>query len=97
MGVLYALNYLKRIMPINLDDKIKEYYQNSLGQNLISNTFLKYAYLGELYEVFYRFLKSLKTGQFIYENFNKLLNKGHSSGSDMFAGFVYAVNEISKK
>ena len=43
-GILYALNYLNEIMNNGFSKTIKKCYLNSIGDNLISNTFLKYAY-----------------------------------------------------
>ncbi|NQT65372.1 MAG: DUF2877 domain-containing protein, partial [FCB group bacterium] len=55
-GILYALNYLNEIMSDDFSEIIEDCYSNSISNNLISNTFLKYAYSNQYYENFYGLL-----------------------------------------
>ncbi|MDA3871591.1 MAG: DUF2877 domain-containing protein [Candidatus Marinimicrobia bacterium] len=89
-GILYALNYLNEIGNGNYSEIIEECYSNSIGNNLISNAFLKYAYLNQFYENFYKLLKALKQNKqnTISHCAKKVINSGHTSGADMLTGFI---------
>jgi len=95
-GILYALNYLKEINNNNFFDIIEECYQNSIGNNLISNTFLKFAYSNKYYENFYQLLKALKLNEIkaISHYANKIIGSGHTSGSDMLTGFILTIKGV---
>ncbi|MEA1972034.1 MAG: DUF2877 domain-containing protein, partial [Candidatus Cloacimonadota bacterium] len=89
-GILYGLNLLNTIEGIELSKLIDDCYQNSLGKNLISNTFLKFAYLNEYYDNFYNLMLSLKSknSKTISYYRNRVIDSGHTSGSDMLTGFI---------
>ena len=95
-GVLYALNYLNEISDQDLSKLINKYYTNSIGTNLISNTFLKFAYSNKYYENFYELLKALKHNirQEISNYTNKIVGSGHTSGSDMLTGFIVTIKGV---
>lgn len=95
-GVLYALNYLNKIIDLQLKEIIEQVYNNSLGKNLISNTFLKYSYLNEYYEKFYNLLKAIKNGSEsdMLSCTIKVIQSGHSSGSDMLTGFLLTLRGV---
>ncbi len=89
-GVLYALNYLNTLKNYDLSGVIKKCYTNSIGNNLISNTFLKFAYLNRYYENFYNLLKALEENNktdISYYTY-RIVGSGHTSGSDMLTGFI---------
>ena len=95
-GILYALNYLNEIINNDLSEFIEECYHNSLGNNLISNTFLKFAYSNKYYENFYQLLKVLKQKEIeaISHYANKIIGSGHTSGSDMLTGFIVTIKGV---
>ena len=95
-GILYALNYLNEILSGDFTEIIKECYLNSIGNNLISNTFLNYAYSNQYYENFYNLMKALKQNKKseISHNIKKVINSGHTSGSDMLTGFVLTLKGV---
>ena len=95
-GILYALNYFNEIMSKDFSEIIEECYLNSLGNNLISNTFLKYAYSNKYYENFYQLLKTLKQNEIktISHYANKIIGSGHTSGSDMLTGFIVTIKGV---
>lgn len=95
-GILYALNYLNEIISKDFSEIIEECYSNSIGNNLISNTFLKYAYLNQYYEDFYELFKALKQNNknIISHCANKVINSGHTSGSDMLTGFILTIKGV---
>ncbi len=92
-GILYALNYLNKIGHKNLTNIIEQCYSNSIGKNLISNTFLKFAFLNKYYENFYNLLKALQINEKdkILEYAQEVNNAGHTSGSDMLTGFLLTI------
>lgn len=95
-GLLYALNYLNRIMDIDLNETLTSCYHNSLGNNLISNTFLKFAYLNQFYNNFQNLLSALKENDLksIRYYTDKIVNSGHTSGSDMLTGFIFIIKGV---
>ena len=97
-GVLYALNYLNEIVNKDFSEIIEECYTNSIGNNVISNTFLKYAYSNRYYQNFYELLKALKQNkknELLYY-ITKVIDSGHTSGSDMLTGFILTLLGSSK-
>jgi hypothetical protein len=80
----------------DLSEIIEECYSNSVGNNLISNTFLKYAYLNLYYENFYELLKALKQNNTKNISYyaEKVINSGHTSGSDMITGFILTIKGV---
>lgn len=90
-GILYAFNYLNRILSYDFLGTIEKCYFNSIGNNLISNTFLKFAYSNNYYENFYELLKALKQNNDISHYVNKVISSGHTSGSDMLTGFILTI------
>ena len=94
-GILYALNYLNQIMSNKFSEIIEECYLNSIGSNLISNTFLKFSYSNKYYENFYELLKALKyNNNKISHHANKIISSGHTSGSDMLTGFILTIKGV---
>ena len=93
-GILYALNYLNEILSRNFSEIIKDCYSNSIGNNLISNTFLKFAYSNNYYENFYELLKALKQNNDISHYVNKVISSGQTSGSDMLTGFILTIKGV---
>ena len=94
-GILYALNYLNQIMSNKFSEIIEECYLNSIGNNLISNTFLKFSYSNKYYENFYELLKALKYNKNeISHHANKIISSGHTSGSDMLTGFILTIKGV---
>ena len=95
-GVLYALNYLKEIINKDISERIEECFKNSIGNNLISNAFLKYAYSNKYYENFHGLLKVLKQNNknLISHYTNKIIGSGHTSGSDMLTGFILTIKGV---
>jgi len=95
-GILYALNYFKEIGSLVDQKLIAKCYENSLGKNLISNTFLKFAYLNKFYENFYHLLKAIKLNDYekISTYSNKIISTGHTSGSDMLTGFILTIKGV---
>ncbi|MEA2097007.1 MAG: DUF2877 domain-containing protein [Candidatus Cloacimonadota bacterium] len=94
-GILYALNYLNQIMSKDFSEIIEKCYLNSIGNNLISNTFLKFAYSNKYYENFYKLLKALKYNKNdISHHANKIIGSGHTSGSDMLTGFILTIKGV---
>ena len=95
-GILYALNYLNEIMSSDFSEIIEECYTNSIGNNVISNTFLKYAYSNQYYENFYGLLKALKHNKKnnISHYVSKIIGSGHTSGSDMLTGFILTLKGV---
>ncbi len=95
-GVLYALNYLNEIKNNDISERIVECFQNSIGNNLISNAFLKYAYSNKYYENFHGLLKVLKqnNNNLISHYANKIIGSGHTSGSDMLTGFILTIKGV---
>ncbi len=94
-GILYALNYLNQIMSNKFSEIIDECYLNSIGSNLISNTFLKFSYSNKYYENFYELLKALKyNNNKISHHANKIISSGHTSGSDMLTGFILTIKGV---
>ena len=95
-GILYALNYLNKITIRDFSEIIEKCYLNSIGNNLISNTFLKYAYSNKYYENFYQLLITLKHNELetITHYANKLIGSGHTSGSDMLTGFILTIRGV---
>lgn len=89
-GILYALNYSNEIVEKDLSVIIKKCYQNSIGNNIISNNFLKFAFQNQYYENFYGLLKAMKqnNNQKLSYYIKKVINSGHTSGSDMITGFI---------
>lgn len=95
-GILYALNYLNEIDSRDFAEVIEKCYLDSIGNNLISNTFLKFAYSNKFYENFYELLSALKYNQKnkISHYVNKIINSGHTSGSDMLTGFILTIKGV---
>ena len=95
-GILYALNYLNEIKVTNLSEIIDECYRNSIGNNLIANTFLKFAYSNKYYENFHQLLIALKhnINSNISNYTNKIIGSGHTSGSDMLTGFILTMRGV---
>ncbi len=93
-GILYALNYLNEIDNRDFSEVIENCYFESIGNNLISNTFLKFAYLNHYYENFYELLKTLKENNEISHYAEKIINSGHTSGSDMLTGFILTIKGV---
>jgi hypothetical protein len=95
-GVLYALNYLNEIMSNDFSEIIEECYQNSITNNSISNTFLKFAYSNKYYENFHQLLLALKQNKLetITHYANKIIGSGHTSGSDMLTGFIVTIKGV---
>ena len=95
-GILYALNYLNVIMNKDYSEIIEECYLNSIGTNLISNTFLKFAYSNKYYENFYNLLKAIKQNNKNEISYyaNKIIGSGHTSGSDMLTGFTLTIKGV---
>lgn len=95
-GVLYALHYLKNISNIDSTETIYRYFSNAIGNNLISNTFIMQAYKNNYYKNFQNLLIALDDGEdekIIYYR-DEVLASGHSSGSDMLAGFIFCLNSF---
>lgn len=95
-GILYALNYLNKIKDADFSEIIEECYLNSIGNNLISNTFLKFAYSNKYYENFYNLLKALNQNNKNEISYyaNKIIGSGHTSGSDMLTGFILTIKGV---
>ncbi|MDP8267802.1 MAG: DUF2877 domain-containing protein [Candidatus Tenebribacter davisii] len=95
-GILYALNYLQQTCRRNFSQLIEKCFQNSIGTNLISNTFLKFAYSNQYYENFYKLLKALKLNcnDSMIKYAEKIINSGHTSGSDMLTGFILTMKGV---
>ncbi|MDA3813335.1 MAG: DUF2877 domain-containing protein [Candidatus Cloacimonetes bacterium] len=95
-GILYALNYLNEIISKDFSEIIEECYLSSIGNNLISNTFLKFACSNNYYENFYGLLKALKqNNKNVISHFtNKIIDSGHTSGSDMLTGFILTLKGV---
>ena len=95
-GILYALNYLNEIKITDFSEIIDECYTNSIGNNLISNTFLKFAYSNKYYENFHGLLKASKQNDknLISHYANKIIGSGHTSGSDMLTGFILTIKGV---
>ncbi|MCD4817322.1 MAG: DUF2877 domain-containing protein [Candidatus Cloacimonetes bacterium] len=95
-GVLYALNYLENAGFSGFPDLKSECYKNSLGKNLISNTFLKFAYKDHYYEDFRNFIIAMNSDDKVMMNvyLKKILGAGHTSGSDMLTGFIYTMKGV---
>jgi len=95
-GILYALNYLNEILSKDFTEIIEACYLNSTGNNLISNTFLRYAFLNKYYENFHELLKALKDNDKLKISIyiKKIINTGHTSGSDMLSGFILTIKGV---
>ena len=95
-GILYALNYLNKINSYDFSELIEECYSNSIGNNLISNTFLEYAYSNKFYENFHQLLISLRHNniRLISQFANNIIGSGHTSGSDMLTGFIVTIKGV---
>ncbi len=95
-GIIYALHIIKIFIKKDLSDIIETCYQNSLGKNKISNTFLYYSYKNMYFSDFKNFLNNL--GKYECEYYlQKLLSHGHTSGSDLLAGFILTIkNNIDR-
>ena len=95
-GILYALNCLQQTCRRNFSQLIEKCFQNSIGTNLISNTFLKFAYSNQYYENFYKLLKALKLNcnDSMIKYAKKIINSGHTSGSDMLTGFILTMKGV---
>jgi len=95
-GILYALNYLNKINSYDFSELIEECYSNSIGNNLISNTFLEYAYSNKFYENFHQLLIFLRHNniRLISQFANNIIGSGHTSGSDMLTGFIVTIKGV---
>ncbi|MCF7858319.1 MAG: DUF2877 domain-containing protein [Candidatus Cloacimonetes bacterium] len=95
-GILYALNYINKGKYFKITDLIDKCYQNSLGNNLISNNFLKYAHSNRFYENFFNLLKAMKENNItsISSYTKQVTNSGHTSGSDMLTGFIFTLKGV---
>ncbi|MCK5051633.1 MAG: DUF2877 domain-containing protein [Candidatus Cloacimonetes bacterium] len=95
-GILYSLNYLNQITSNDLLKIIEDCYTKSIGNNLISNAFLKFAYSNKYYENFHGLLKALKQNNknVISHYANKITGSGHTSGSDMLTGFILTIKGV---
>lgn len=92
-GLLYALNYIKKTITDDISKILNQCYKNSLGTNLISNTFLKFAYLNKFYNNFHKLLIALTQNNENEISFqaDKIIGSGHTSGSDMLTGFILTI------
>ena len=95
-GMLYALHYLRPIILDDYQEIIQQVYANSQGNNLISNTFLYYAYKNKYYQNFHEFLSAISDNNEngIIDAAQKITESGHSSGSDMLTGFIFTLKEV---
>ncbi|MFO7896447.1 MAG: DUF2877 domain-containing protein [Candidatus Cloacimonadales bacterium] len=95
-GALYALHYLSSLFHKDYQSQLQMVYQNALGANLISNTFLYFAYQNKYYRNFYRFLEALASGNpaQMQQRAKQILTTGHSSGSDTLTGFIFTMKEV---
>ena len=95
-GLLYALNYLENAGFKDLTKIKKDCYKNALGKNLISNTFLKFAYKDHYYEDFRNFIIAINSNNKAMINIylKKILEAGHTSGSDMLTGFIFTIKGV---
>jgi len=95
-GIIYALHIIKIFIKKDLSDIIETCYQNSLGKNKISNAFLYYSYKNMYFSDFKNFLNNLGKYECGYY-LQKLLSHGHTSGSDLLAGFILTIkNNIDR-
>lgn len=95
-GLLYAIHYLNSIIDINLDNILTLCYHNALGHNLISNTFLRFAYLNQFYDNFHNLLSALRENDSKSRQYftDKIINSGHTSGSDLLTGFIFIIKGV---
>ena len=93
-GALYALHYINAIGSYNFSNVIYNYKKNSIGENLISNTFLKFAFLNQYYEAFYNLLFAIKKGNEYTLHIKRLVQSGHTSGSDFLTGFIFIMKGV---
>ncbi|MFC1742571.1 DUF2877 domain-containing protein [Candidatus Riflebacteria bacterium] len=96
-GFLFGLNFLQKIMGLEFGNLLKVIYEESLGENLFSNTSLFLASRGRVFSRLKDLLSSLLIcGEYeINKNMEKLFSIGGSSGSDILCGLLISLKRGS--
>ena len=91
-GILIALNIMQVLYHADLTASINEIYKTAKGNNPLSNTFLKCARDGLLFERFKKLVHSLLYlgKEDVFDHVQDLLSVGSTSGADHGVGFVMA-------
>ncbi len=91
-GILIALNIIQALYRADLTASINEIYKTAQGNNPLSNTFLKCARDGLLFERFKKLVYSLLylSKEDVFDHVQDLLSVGSTSGADQGVGFLMA-------
>jgi len=97
-GLLSGLYLKQELFGTDLSEVRNRIYENALGDNLISNTFLFLAKEGLFVERFKNFTHSLlyDEKEKIYTHIQKVLNIGETSGADMLVGFMFSFKKAGE-
>lgn len=95
-GVLIALNLSSKINSIDYSEVIKQIYQTAKSENQFTNTFMKCAADGFLFEKFKELINSLfhSDENEIIEHTKSLFEVGVTSGADQAAGFLFGMKRF---
>jgi len=92
-GLLIGLNFIRELFGKDISNLINSIYKVSKGENIFSNTFLKLARDGLLFERMKKLLAAILCGgeNEIRQCMKRLYSVGESSGADLCTGFLLTV------
>ena len=95
-GILIALNLVEKICRWDMQKSIKQIWQEAIGSNLFTNTFLLCASRGLLFNKFRELLNAVlySDENTIIKNTESVLSIGETSGADQLVGFLIGMKRF---
>lgn len=93
-GLLYALWVDGALTGRNRQKVRRQLYEKCAGGSIFSHTFLQSAYAGEPYAALRDLLRALRSGPVAAAAVRRVLELGHSSGTDLLCGLVCGLDRL---
>jgi hypothetical protein len=95
-GILIALNLIEKISKENLSQSIKMVFEEAVGSNLFTNSFLMCASQGLLFNKFRELVNAViySNENTVIEKTNSVLSVGQTSGADQTVGFLIGMKRF---
>jgi hypothetical protein len=90
-GILFGLHYIEKNYSVDLNSLRDNIYRNSLGQNLLVNSFILNAKLGRYFWSFKNLLSLLVQNLNYVDALKALLSFGATSGADLLMGYIFCI------
>ncbi len=90
-GMLFALHYNEFKYQNNLADLRNKIYNISIGNNLLTNSFLLNAKNGNCFYLLKNFVYLTPQLEIFSEKLKELLGLGATSGADLLSGYIFSI------